>query len=108
MIENSTCVRFVPRSQNQSDYVRIGRWVQPCQSELGKREAGGEQYLNLGLGNIGCDNGTVAHELMHTLGVLHEHQRYDRDDYIDIDWKALDRVSQGIIRIDFESSAVMS
>ncbi|KAK4296932.1 hypothetical protein Pmani_030620 [Petrolisthes manimaculis] len=32
------------------------------------------------------------HELLHVLGFVHEHQRPDRDDFIDIHW---DRIRQG-------------
>ena len=33
--------------------------------------------------------GTYLHELGHTLGLLHEHTRPDRDCYIDIDWEQI-------------------
>lgn len=36
--------------------------------------------------------GHVAHELMHVLGFVHEHQRPDRDIYINIHW---DRIRKG-------------
>ena len=29
---------------------------------------------------------TVLHELCHILGMEHEHQRPDRDDYVEINW----------------------
>ena len=32
----------------------------------------------------GESEGTVHHEVMHALGVHHEHVRADRDDYIDV------------------------
>jgi hypothetical protein len=51
-----------------------------CSSELGR--AGGLQYIHMG---ANCDSAMIArHELGHAVGLIHEHQRYDRDNYITV------------------------
>ena len=82
-ITDATCIQIKPRT-NQKDYVHVffredGYW-----SDLGR--IGGRQEMNLG---NDLSAGTAAHEMMHTLGVSHEHQRSDRKDWIFIDWDAL-------------------
>jgi hypothetical protein len=74
-----TAVRFVERT-NEPDYV-VFRRAEPendiCQSYLGKR--GGEQEIVI---HPTCSKGHIIHELMHTLGFVHEHSREDRDQFI--------------------------
>lgn len=51
-----------------------------CWSQVGIR--GGKQQLSLG---SGCENkGRAIHELMHSLGFLHEQSRQDRDEHVTI------------------------
>lgn len=47
-----------------------------CYSSIGS--VGGVQDISLGWG---CDTtrGTPVHEIMHALGFMHEHQRYDKN-----------------------------
>ncbi|XP_028847000.1 high choriolytic enzyme 1 [Denticeps clupeoides] len=81
LIENDTCVRFVPRT-HQRDYLDL----QPksgCWSYLGVR--GGRQTISLQTPDCMWFS-VVSHELMHALGFLHEQSRADRDKYVTVMW----------------------
>ncbi|KJH42332.1 astacin [Dictyocaulus viviparus] len=63
-----TCIRFVPRSGGESDYLFIGK-VDGCFSEVGRTS--GVQVLSL---DNGCmEYATIIHEMMHVVGFYHEH-----------------------------------
>lgn len=60
----------------RTNYSLFGR----CFSATGR--TGGKQILSLGKG---CQTkGVVIHELLHALGMLHEHCRFDRNQFIRI------------------------
>ncbi|VDM84435.1 unnamed protein product [Strongylus vulgaris] len=61
-----------------------------CYSDVGR--AGGRQELSLDDGCMQYD--TAIHELMHSVGFYHEHERWDRDNYIKILWQNIDRANQ--------------
>merc|ERR1712168_77562 len=73
---NHTCVRFVPRTdQNNFIYIWNGGG---CSSHVGL--GGGRQKLSLG---PGCrQKKIIVHELGHAIGLYHEQSRTDRDDYL--------------------------
>ncbi|XP_055353310.1 platelet-derived growth factor receptor beta-like [Paramacrobiotus metropolitanus] len=76
------CVKFVERT-NETDYLLISTLGFRCQAHVGR--SGGRQILST---QRAClhEHGSVQHELMHTLGFYHEHQRPDRDDNVEIIW----------------------
>ncbi|XP_054166074.1 zinc metalloproteinase nas-4-like [Oppia nitens] len=76
---NKTCVKFVLKQPQDTDYVLITSG-QGCSSPVGRQGKG--QNVTLGDGCLQLH--TIIHELMHSIGFFHEHQRYDRDIYIDI------------------------
>lgn len=71
-------IDFVPRT-NETAYV----YVIPstgCSSAIGR--TGSVQYVRL---TSGCTTGSAVHELLHALGVIHEHTRCNRDAYVRVD-----------------------
>lgn len=84
---DDTCIRFIPRENNEPDYLRIEA-LRGCFSYIGR--IGGEQTLSLG---DGCEyRGTIAHELLHAVGFYHHQNRSDRDEFLDILW---DNIAKG-------------
>lgn len=81
---NSYAHRFVPRTW-EHDYIAITSQNTGCWSSIGRM--GGRQEVNLQ--PLGCfmQSGTALHELMHALGFLHEQNRYERDDYVKINYE---------------------
>ncbi|XP_063055914.1 meprin A subunit beta-like [Engraulis encrasicolus] len=81
-----TCIDFRPKLQGKNEqHIAIKKDLR-FWSHVGKEEW--KQDLSIG---SDCDTvGTVEHELLHALGFWHEQSRYDRDDYITINWKNIE------------------
>ncbi|XP_061180039.1 uncharacterized protein LOC133188574 [Saccostrea echinata] len=78
--EKYTCIKFREKTSSDVNFVRIQNG-HGCNSQLGM--VGGEQILNLDIN--GCRwKGLYLHEIGHAIGLVHEHQLPNRDDYIDI------------------------
>uniref|UniRef100_A0A8R1TYS6 Metalloendopeptidase n=1 Tax=Onchocerca volvulus TaxID=6282 RepID=A0A8R1TYS6_ONCVO len=75
-----TCIRFVPRQLFDTDYIIISK-TDGCFADFA-HVGGGPQQVSL---TDECLNyATVIHEFMHVIGFIHEHQRDDRDYFVDI------------------------
>ncbi|OXA53771.1 Astacin-like metalloprotease toxin 1 [Folsomia candida] len=81
--QDFTCVKFVPRT-TEVNYLYIEQGTAGCSTFVGNLRRG-RQILQLGRGCLFI--GTVVHELGHSIGFHHEHNRIDRDEYIDIIWE---------------------
>nr|XP_042904994.1 astacin-like metalloprotease toxin 5 [Parasteatoda tepidariorum] len=82
-----TCIRFVPRTdEDHFLYIHNGTG---CNSLVG-RHTFYRQPQPVSLAD-GCHYiGTILHELLHAIGFFHEHQRNDRDDYVEIHLENVD------------------
>uniref|UniRef100_A0A914M9M1 Metalloendopeptidase n=1 Tax=Meloidogyne incognita TaxID=6306 RepID=A0A914M9M1_MELIC len=102
LISKKTCVSFVNiyknfKKYNKKDHLTIVN-APGCRSAIGRNP--GQNFLRLELGQIRLNPKTkmlvrktcvkrriVLHELLHLLGLFHEHQRSDRDKYLKINYK---------------------
>ncbi|MFN7996430.1 MAG: M12 family metallopeptidase [Bryobacteraceae bacterium] len=73
-------LQFVPQT-TETNYVTFnfnsGDFSEVCESSVGM--LGGQQFIT---GSASCTLATLAHEMGHTIGLLHEHQRPDRNTFV--------------------------
>ena len=76
--------RFVART-NEHDYVDIVPGGGGCYAQIPYRTGRGR--MEIGLQQNGCVYlKVVVHELLHSLGFMHEMNRPDRDSYVSMVW----------------------
>lgn len=73
-------IHFVPYT-NQEDAIVFEKGQGSCKSYLGY--IGGHQKIFI---SEACSAREIAHEIMHSLGFIHEQNRTDRDRFVDILW----------------------
>lgn len=79
----NTGFQFLPRTdENQKDYLIFGEENDTCYSFVGR--VGGKQYLRCDLDSGNWHTGNLIHEIGHTVGLNHEHQRSDRNAFITV------------------------
>lgn len=96
---SKTPIRWQPRT-NEKDYVEFSEKLSTgtCSAHLGRH--GGKQAIFL----IPMCNrqSAILHEMGHALGFIHEHQRQDRDKYVEILWDRIDQQLGYAWRIHWE------
>ena len=101
-VQDATCIQWRPKVDTDKDWVYIQTTgAQGCTATLGFAWEGfGEHALKLKgpdscnqkvtifsfLIHALCIQGVIIHEMMHNLGVSHEMQRPERDDFISMVW----------------------
>jgi Astacin (Peptidase family M12A) len=81
---SETNIQFVPYA-NQENSIFFEDSPGVCKSYVGM--VGGNQPIFL---NPDCGPHEIAHEIMHALGFLHEQNRADRDNYIQVNFDNID------------------
>ena len=76
--EDETDIEFVEYT-DQADFITFFAVPGGCSSFVGR--AGGEQFILL---STGCGRGTIIHEIGHAVGLYHENQRADSDEWISL------------------------
>lgn len=75
----------------ETNYVVFGQHSTVCNSPVGRQS--GTQTINL-TSDCAYRMGSVAHEILHTLGMWHEQSRCDRDTYITVNLSNVATVNQ--------------
>uniref|UniRef100_A0A673JCM0 Metalloendopeptidase n=1 Tax=Sinocyclocheilus rhinocerous TaxID=307959 RepID=A0A673JCM0_9TELE len=78
-----SCIEFKPRTAEDISYISVES-REGCWSYIGHRLAGAQ---TLSVGDSCGIKAFIEHLFLHALGFLHEHTRYDRDDYVTINFK---------------------
>ncbi|MGC9947647.1 MAG: M12 family metallopeptidase [Bryobacteraceae bacterium] len=81
-------IQFIPQT-TQTNYVTFNfdptDMSGSCESSVGM--VGGQQFVG---GSVSCALATLVHEMGHTIGLFHEHQRPDRNTWITFNYANVD------------------
>jgi len=86
------CWKFVPR-RKEKHWVRFQNLDDRCYSNIGNGNIYGTHPQIINFGGDFCIYGAMVHELLHTLGFMHEMTRNDRDEFIDV---FFERIPDGV------------
>jgi hypothetical protein len=81
MVNGQNCITILPRN-NEPNYISVENYS-GCSSYVGM--IGIRQRMSLVPGCV-TRHGTIMHEFLHAFGFHHEQKRYDRDEWVTINW----------------------
>ncbi|CAJ0564617.1 unnamed protein product, partial [Mesorhabditis spiculigera] len=82
-------VHQVPTAHQGKLLLRFVGYESGCWSAVGRDDTEPIQIVSIGRG---CEHfGVTSHELAHALGVFHEQSRHDRDKFVTLNSRAVDR-----------------
>ncbi|NP_001108257.1 uncharacterized protein LOC100137635 precursor [Xenopus laevis] len=100
---DETCIRLVPRT-SETNYLSFES-LNGCWSPIGR--VGGAQTVSLQ--RSGCMWASVIeHEIMHSLGLHHEHVRNDRDKYVSVQWNNISPGYQGNFQMTSTNNMILT
>ncbi len=82
IFEKKTPIQFKQKTSSDQNYIFFQEGRHNCYSRFGR--TGGKQIISL---SLGCDVQKISHEILHSLGFLHEQNREDRDQFLKILWQ---------------------
>lgn len=100
---SKTVIRLRERT-DERDFVRFRIGGSRCSADLGRK--GGEQSIYLIHANSCAGVSALIHEIGHTVGLQHEHQREDRDAFLAVPRAKMYSRSGSAYRIGYDSPAV--
>ncbi len=92
LISASTNVQFIERT-TERNWIFFRRTRKGCSYSLGMQR--GMQEIKL---SSSCHSIKIAHEIFHALGVMHEHNRFDRKNNVIINWDNIRPEAKGNFR----------
>lgn len=96
--ESATVLDFIelssPGSNTSSNWIHFKSSTSGCSSTIANF-----QTLNVVRLSSSCTVNNIKHEIGHAIGLFHEHQRIDRDDYLEIFWSNIPEESRNNYRL---------